>query len=252
MLDLLEDLSQALIDIIGDVIESLGWKGPIFGVLILLAFSACVVISHLLGSYALSRIAKGQGARRKMEVLCWVPFFRYYAVGKLSERCDARRGKEFGPWSKLAIRVGIPVMLVAGLLFWMALILFVGFMTFLFLLFFMESVDLGEGFFAEVARGIALVFVAIVFLLASLLSDFSYLLIIVPIILAVLCAVLSVVLGAVGLAISYVCYAKILREYFRSPALGVLIAVSAVLGLFPITLLIASFREPLPAVAYNV
>ena len=252
MLDWLEEFTQNIMYAVEDAVAGQKWGVLILVLLVPPVVSACAVIGHVLSSLALSRIAKGQGARRKMVVLCWVPFFRYYAVGKLSERCDARRGKEFGPWSKLATSVCIPVMLVAGLLFWMALILFVGFMTFLFLLFFMESVDLGEGFFAEVARGIALVFVAIVFLLASLLSDFSYLLIIVPIILAVLCAVLSVVLGAVGLAISYVCYAKILREYFRSPALGVLIAVSAVLGLFPITLLIASFREPLPAVAYDV
>ena len=49
----------------------------------------------------------------------------------------------------------------------------------------------------------------------------------------------------------YVCYAKILREHFKSPWRWVLVVISVLLRIFPITLLIASLRTPLPAVAYG-
>ncbi len=251
MLNVLEDWSLGISDALGDIITSLGWTAPILVAVIFLAVSAGVVIGHVLGSLALSRIAQKQGASRKMTVLCWMPFLRYFAIGKLAERCDARRGKKPDPWGRLAARVGFPVMLVASLLFWATLVLFLAIGMLLSLLSLMETVDLGDGALAGVVRVIAFVFVAALYVASMVLSEYSYLLIIVPVLVMGLCAVLSAVLGAVGLAISYVCYAKILREYFPSPVLGVLIAVSAVFGLFPITLLVASFKAPLPAVAYG-
>ena len=251
MLDHLEELSQNILSVIEDVVAEQKWNVLIL-LLIPLGIGASAVAGHLMGSYALARIAKKQGASRKMTLLCWIPFLRYFAIGKLSERCDARRGKQGGPWSKNAAYVGMPVMLVAGLLFWATLLLFFIVVITLSLLILMETIDLGNDALATVVRVIAFAVVAVVYVAAMLMSEYSYLLIIVPILVTVLCGVLSAVIGAVGLAISYVCYAKILREYFRTPTLGVLMAVSAVLGLFPITLLVASFREPLPAVAYDV
>ena len=252
MLDFLEDLSQSILNLVERVAKALEWKLLILAVLIPLIVVVCCIAYHLIGSFALSRIAKRQGARRRIVVLCWLPFVRYFAIGKLAERCDARCGKQIGNWSKLATCVGMPLMLVASLLFWVALTLLFAAGMLLSMICMMDSFYGDQGFLIQVFEVISAVVWVLLYLVAMLLGGRSYLILIIPLLLAVICAVLCVVLGVFPLCISYVCYAKILRGYFRSPQLGVWIAASVVLGLFPIALLVASFKEPLPAVAYDV
>lgn len=252
MIDHLEKLSQNIMSVIEDIVAEQKWGVLTLLMLIPLAIGASAVVGHLMGSYALARIAKKQGAGHKMVFLCWVPFLRYFAIGKLSERCDARRGKEIASWNKLTAYVGMPLMLAASLLFWIVIVMCVALLLGVTAIAVVDAWSQNLGQVPKVFEYAATVFVLGLYLLATLVGGQTDLLFLIPLLGIVLCAVLSAVIGAVGLAISYVCYAKILREYFRSPALGVLIAVSAVLGVFPITLLVASFREPLPAVAYEV
>lgn len=221
----------------------------LLGVLaMLISLGVTVIVRYVLTSMGLARIARMHGARRRIVRLSWIPFARYYTVGMLAERCDARRGKQIRLQGKTVAAVGISHMPIVTLLCVAALALIVVSVVILLLVLLIDKVDLYIGSVPGILQIILTVLG--VMLVAFVLLVPSIFIILLPL-LGVVCALLACLLAVAPTVLSYVCYAKMLREHFPAPVRGVLTAVSVLLGLFPITLLIASYKEPLPAAAYD-
>lgn len=196
-----------------------------------------LLIGYVLTSLALARIAKREGAQLKVVRRAWIPFARYDTLGKLSERCDARRGKELKLKSRAVTITGWATMPLAVVLYVVgSVMLFVPLITLLISV--TPALD-------PIAASIE-----------NLLDTLGYDLLAVILILLMMpvgellrCA--AGVLALPSTVLFYVCYAKILREHFKSPWCWVLVVISVLIGIFPITLLIASLKKPLPAKAYK-
>lgn len=196
-----------------------------------------LLIGYVLTSLALARIAKREGAQLKVVRRAWIPFARYDTLGKLSERCDARRGKELKLKSRAVTITGWATMPLAVVLYVVgSVMLFVPLITLLISV--TPALD-------PIAESIE-----------NLLDTLGYDLLAVILILLMMpvgellrCA--AGVLALPSTVLFYVCYAKILREHFKSPWCWVLVVISVLIGIFPITLLIASLKKPLPAKAYK-
>lgn len=196
-----------------------------------------LLIGYVLTSLALARIAKREGAQQKVVRRAWIPFARYDTLGKLTERCDARRGKELRLKSRAVTITGWATMPLAVALYVVgSVMLFVPLITLLISI--TPALD-------PIATSIE-----------NLLDVLGYDLLAVIIILLMmpvgeLLRSAAGVLALPSTVLFYVCYAKILREHFKSPWCWALVVISVLFGIFPITLLIASLKKPLPAVAYS-
>lgn len=196
-----------------------------------------MLIGYVLTSFALARIAEREGAQRKVVRRAWIPFVRYGTLGMLTERCDARRGKEIRLRSRAVTVTGWATMPLAVVLYVVgSVMLFVPLITLLISV--TPALD-------QIATSIE-----------NLLDLLGYDLLAIIIILLMM-PVGELLRSAAGVlflpstVLFYVCYAKILREHFKSPWRWMLVAISVLIGIFPITLLIASLKQPLPAVAYG-
>ena len=196
-----------------------------------------MLVGYVLTSIALARIAKREGAQQKVVRRAWIPFARYDTLGRLTERCDARRGKEIKLRTRAVTVTGWVTMPLAAVLYVVGSV-----MLFVPLLFLLISITPALD---PIATSVE-----------NLLGVLGYDLLAVIIILLML-PVGELLRGAAGAlalpstVLFYVCYAKILREHFKSPWRWVLVVISVLLRIFPITLLIASLKTPLPAVAYG-
>ncbi len=196
-----------------------------------------MLVGYVLTSIALARIAKREGAQQKVVRRAWIPFARYDTLGRLTERCDARRGKEIKLRTRAVTVTGWATMPLAAALYVVGSV-----MLFVPLLFLLISITPALD---PIATSVE-----------NLLDVLGYDLLAVIIILLMM-PVGELLRGAAGAlalpstVLFYVCYAKILREHFKSPWRWVLVVISVLLRIFPITLLIASLRTPLPAVAYG-
>lgn len=196
-----------------------------------------MLVGYVLTSFALARIAKREGAQQKVVRRAWIPFARYDTLGRLTERCDARRGKEIKLRTRAVTVTGWATMPLAAALYVVGSV-----MLFVPLLFLLISITPALD---PIATSVE-----------NLLDVLGYDLLAVIIILLMM-PVGELLRGAAGAlalpstVLFYVCYAKILREHFKSPLRWVLVVISVLLRIFPITLLIASLKTPLPAVAYG-
>ena len=196
-----------------------------------------MLVGYVLTSFALARIAKREGAQQKVVRRAWIPFARYDTLGRLTERCDARRGKEIKLRTRVVTVTGWATMPLAAALYVVGSV-----MLFVPLLFLLISITPALD---PIATSVE-----------NLLDVLGYDLLAVIIILLMM-PVGELLRGAAGAlalpstVLFYVCYAKILREHFKSPWRWVLVVISVLLRIFPITLLIASLKTPLPAAAYG-
>ena len=196
-----------------------------------------MLVGYVLTSFALARIAKREGAQQKVVRRAWIPFARYDTLGRLTERCDARRGKEIKLRTRAVTVTGWATMPLAAALYVVGSV-----MLFVPLLFLLISITPALD---PIATSVE-----------NLLDVLGYDLLAVIIILLMM-PVGELLRGAAGAlalpstVLFYVCYAKILREHFKSPWRWVLVVISVLLRIFPITLLIASLKTPLPAAAYG-
>lgn len=196
-----------------------------------------MLVGYVLTSFALARIAKREGAQQKVVRRAWIPFARYDTLGRLTERCDARRGKEIKLRTRAVTVTGWATMPLAAVLYVVGSV-----MLFVPLLFLLISITPALD---PIATSVE-----------NLLDVLGYDLLAVIIILLMMPVgeLLRRAAGALALpstVLFYVCYAKILREHFKSPWRWVLVVISVLLRIFPITLLIASLKTPLPAAAYG-
>lgn len=241
-----DDISRFL----ADLIEDLGQEDLIF------LLSVCVavpllcalagIVGYVLQSTALGRIAKGQGAVKVIARLVWVPYARYYAIGKLGERCEARRAKHARVRGKPMVAICTPLSVLAAICAVASFVLVVLPLLLLLLIRLLDSDGL-----PGILQIIAYVFVFAIFLFAFAVEDGALLLLGLCFMLGILLLVASLALSLAARIPQYVCFAKILREYFEPPVCYVLTVLSVLLDAFPITLLIASFRNPVPAAAYQ-
>ena len=241
-----EDVSS----LIADLIENLEQSDLIF------LLSVCVtvpllcalagIVGYVLQGIALGKIAKGQGAVKVISRLVWVPYARYYAIGKLGERCEARRAKHARVRGKPMVAICTPLSVLAAICAVASFVLIVLPLLLLLLIRLLDSDGL-----PGILQIIAYVFVFAIFLVAFAVEDGALLLLGLCFMLGILLLVASLALSLAARIPQYVCFAKILREYFEPPTCHLLTVLSVLLGAFPITLLIASFRQPVPAAAYQ-
>lgn len=196
-----------------------------------------MLVGYVLTSFALARIAKREGAQQKVVRRAWIPFARYDTLGRLTERCDARRGKEIKLRTRVVTVTGWATMPLAAALYVVGSV-----MLFVPLLFLLISITPALDPIAEAVEN----------LLGMLENDLLAVIIILLMMpVGELLRSAAGVLALPSTVLFYVCYAKILREHFKSPWRWVLVVISVLLRIFPITLLIASLKTPLPAAAYG-
>lgn len=178
-----------------------------------------MLVGYVLTSFALARIAKREGAQQKVVRRAWIPFARYDTLGRLTERCDARRGKEIKLRTRAVTVTGWATMPLAAVLYVVGSV-----MLFVPLLFLLISITPALD---PIATSVE-----------NLLDVLGYDLLAVIIILLMMPVgeLLRRAAGALALpstVLFYVCYAKILREHFKSPWRWVLVVISVLLRVSP-------------------
>lgn len=223
----------------------------VFGFLALaLALLLGGVVGYVLQSVALVGIAKKHGAWRNIRIMACLPFARYFAIGKLAERCDAMGSERQKPylWGRILLIVcclSIPVTAVALVL------AAIGLPGTQLAVMFTESMDALFGTQDSLALSIlvgVIVVVIILNLLPLLLLNgmidglIPFVMIVLPFV-GLVCLLVGVALLALTRTLCGICYSKVLRTYFSSKTATVLAVVGAVSGLSPIILLVARCRN---------
>lgn len=204
LFDVFEELFNGIIDIFEDGVFTVG---GIVALVLLLAAGLSSMIGSLTGlvfyvmySLGIHRMAKRLDACHP--VLAWIPFAQYFALGKVTEKCDERRDLPVKAWGKTLLWCSIGGMVGVLVLSVLAAVCYVTF-------------------------GL----LGIISLLGALLFE-----------------LLAVAISVIPQILSFVCLWKIFREFYPSPFNIILFIVSLLLSIQPITVLIASFRTPSPAV----
>lgn len=219
--------------------------GSMLALLLLLFLGGAV--GYVLQSIALCKIAKQQGAWRRIRVMACLPFARYFTVGKIAERCDAVLGKEkrrlWGRLMCICCCVLIPLTAVVLIL---AAIGLPGLQLVVMISECGNDILSGAGSpVIETLLTVCFVLVVLpVFLIDLLSSETCLLLLIVMPILAIVCFVAGTVCLGVLRTLYGICYHKVLRMYYTQKTATVLSVVCAVTGLFPFALFVASRRNP--------
>ena len=214
----------------------------------LLTTLACGVIGYVLQSVALCKIAKRYGAGKKMRIKACLPFVRYFAIGKMAERCDVVTGTEKRRlWGRILVVVCSILIPIAVVLLLLGGIGFFGMQFFAMLT---ES----SGSILDDADGvieIVTVVLYILFLLPALpfllllwfkTETLALLMVVLPFI-GLVCLLVGAISVAVIRTLSGVCYYKILRGYFVSKSALLLTIGGAVTGWTPVVLFIASRKR---------
>ncbi len=201
--ELFGDLFDGIIDIFEDGMFT---AGGIVALILLLAAGISSLIGSITGlvfyimySLGLHRMAKQLDACHP--VLAWLPFAQYFAIGKIAERCDERRGITSKAWGKILLICSIGGMAAVLVL-------------------------------SVLAAGcyLAMALLGIIGMIGAMLFE-----------------VVATAVAFVPMILSFVCIWKMFKVYYKSPMDVVLFIVSLLLSVQPITVLIASFRTPMPA-----
>lgn len=211
----------------------------------LLTTLACGVIGYVLQSVALCKIAKRYGAGKKLRTKACLPFVRYFAIGKMAERCDVVSGTQKRRlWGRILVitcSIMVPIavlMLILGGL---------GFFGTQFFAMLTES----SGAIMDDADGAIGVVTVVLFVLCLLpaiplllllwfeTETLALLMVVLPFI-GLVCLLVGALLVAVIRTLSGVCYYKMLRGYFPDKSALLLIIGGAVTGWTPVVLFLAS------------
>ncbi len=216
----------------------------------ILATCICGLVGYVLGSLALAKIAKKQGAWRNIRTMACLPFARYFVIGKLAERSDAVHGTQGKRrlWGRLLFICCCVLIPITAAVLLIGIIGVPGTQVFAMLI---ESSNRALGgadsrvvtILASLAY-VLLVLIALPALLLNLISSelFALVMVALPIVGAV-CLLVGVVLLAIVRTLCGVCYYKVLRSYFESKVAMILTVIGAVTGLTPIALFVASRKK---------
>ncbi len=216
---------------------------------VMLATCICGLVGYVLQSVALARIAKQQGAWRNIRIMAWLPFCRYFSVGKLAERCDVMQNCEkrrlWGRILLISCCVLIPIVIVALIV---AALSLPG--TQLFALLIESGGDVIGDSDSKLVNALILmvyvlfVLIALPIILFTLISYelFAFVLVALPIA-GIVCLLFGVAILAIIRTLGGVCYLKVLREYFESRTALILTVIGQVTGLMPVVLLVASLKK---------
>lgn len=206
------------------------------------------IVGYVLQSVALCKIAKRYGAGKKLRIKACFPFLRYFAIGKMAERCDVvQESSKRLLWGRILVitcSIMVPIAVLS---------LVLGGLGFFGTQFFaMLTESLGSIFDdADGVMEIVAVVLFILFLLPSIplllllwfeSETFALLMVVLPFV-GLACLLVGTLLVAVIRALSGVCYYKILRGYFVSKSALLLTIGGAVTGWMPVVLFIASRKR---------
>lgn len=198
----------------------------------------CGIVGYVLGSVALVRISKRQGAWRNIRIMACLPFVRYFAIGKLAERGDAvLNTQKRRLWGRLLLAVcciSIPFMVAA------LLIAAFGLIGTQFFAMAEASLEAFENDYVHVL--VIIIFLPLVLLYLLAYEWYTLLMVVLPFV-GIACLLLGTVVLAVIRALSGTCYYKILRTVYAQKAALLLTIIGAVTGLTPIVLFIASLKK---------
>ena len=206
------------------------------------------VVGYVLQSVALCKIAKRYGAGKKLRTKACLPFVRYFAIGKMAERCDvvsgAQKRRLWGRILVIVCSIAVPITAVLLILAW------IGLPGIQLLSILAESADSitrdVDGVLAVVLSVlyVLLLLPGIPLMLLQIFSSDLYatLYVLLPFI-GLVCLIVGTLLVAAIRALSGVCYYKILRGYFVSKSALLLTIGGAVTGWMPVVLFIASRKR---------
>lgn len=216
---------------------------------VLLLVLACGIAGYALQSVALCRIAKKQGAWRNIRTMACLPFARYFALGKIAERCDVIQNSEKRRlWGK---RVLIVCCLIVPLIIALLLVAVIGiFGTQLLIMIGENQNSITRGIDSDVLRfviNVVDVFLCIIALPALLLNAFAnelftFLMVSLPFA-GFLCLLLGMACTAVVRTLCGKCYYRILCTYYGDTTSIVWTVVGALMGWTPIVLFAASLKK---------
>ena len=206
------------------------------------------VIGYVLQSVALCRIAKRYGAGKRLRTKACLPFVRYFAIGKMAERCDVVSGAQKRRlWGRILVIVCcilIPIAVVSLLLGGIGLF---GTQVFAMLTESSGSIlDDADGVM-EIVTGVLYILlllpsVPLLLLLWFRTETLALLMVVLPFI-GLVCLLVGALLVAVIRTLSGVCYYKMLRGYFVPKSALLLTVGGAVTGWTPVVLFIASRKR---------
>ena len=214
----------------------------------LLTTLACGVIGYVLQSVALCRIAKRYGAGKQLRTKACLPFVRYFAIGKMAERCDVVTGTEKRRlWGRILVVVCSILIPIAVVLLLLGGLGFFGTQFFAMLSESSGSMfDDADGVMEIVTGVLYILFVVPVIPLLLLLwfetETFALLMVVLPFI-GLACLLVGVISVAAIRTLSGVCYYKMLRGYFVPKSALLLTIGGAVTGWTPVVLFIASRKK---------
>ena len=213
----------------------------------LLTTLACGVIGYVLQSVALCKIAKRYGAGKQLRTKACLPFVRYFAIGKMAERCDVVDGTEKRRlWGRILVITCSIMVPIAVLMLILGGLGFFG--TQFFAMLTESSGSLGD---ADGGMEIVTVVLYILLLLPSVplllllwfkTETFALLMVVLPFV-GLVCLLVGALLVAVIRTLSGVCYYKMLRGYFVPKSALLLTIGGAVTGWTPVVLFIASRKK---------
>ena len=203
---------------------------------------------YVLQSIALCRIAKRYGAGKRLRTKACFPFLRYFAIGKIAERCDvvsgAQKRRLWGRILVIVCSVTVPIMVLSLLIAWIGL---PGMQLLSILTESSGSTTRGVDGVLEVVLRVLYVLLVLpglpLIILQIFASDlYATLYVLLPFI-GLACLLAGALLVAVIRTLSGVCYYKMLRGYYPNKRALLLTIGGAVTGWMPVVLFIASRKK---------
>ena len=203
---------------------------------------------YVLQSIALCKIAKRYGAGKKLRTKACFPFLRYFAIGKIVERCDvvsgAQKRRLWGRILVIVCSITVPIMVLLLTLAWIGL---PGMQLLSILTESSGSITRGvDGVLAVVLSVlyVLLLLPGIPLMLLQLFGGDLYatLYVLLPFV-GLVCLLVGALLVAVIRTLSGVCYYKILRGYYPNKRALTRTVIGAVTGWTPVVLFVASRKK---------
>lgn len=222
--------------------------GVVFSLLLLLVIGG--IVGYVLQAIAVSKIAKRQGAWRNIRVMACFPFARHFAIGKVAERCDvlqhAEKRRLWGRIMLISACVLLPITILS------LIVAFVGLPGAQ--LFVLISEDGGSFLWnsgSELLNVIMLLLYVLLIiivlpalLLALVLDNTFYLLLVWLPFVGIAALLLGIVLVAIVRTLSGMCQYKVLRTCYADKVALLLTVIGALTGLSPVLLFAASLKKP--------
>lgn len=222
--------------------------GVLLSLLVLLVLGG--IAGYVLQSVAVCKIAKKQGAWRNIRIMACFPFVRYFAMGKVAERCDVLHAAERRRlWGRILLICCCVLVPIAAISLVVAFIGLPGAQTFVMLAedggSFLWNADSELLNMVMLLLYILLIAIALPALILALASNEVFLLVMVVLPFAgIVGLLLGVALVAVIRALNGMCCYKILRTCYADKVALILTVIGALTGLSSVALFAASLKKP--------